>query len=70
MTESGRCDDLESLGYMLVYFLRGELPWSGLEHNAKSDYPELVLEKKTSISVEHLCAGLPRMCYCLPTIFL
>jgi serine/threonine protein kinase len=51
-------DDLESLGYMLIYFLRGRLPWQGLkaERDAKS---LLVLQMKQATSVSELCAGLP-----------
>jgi len=62
MTEPGRNDDLECIGHMLVYFLRGKLPWSGLAGGSQSQYRRLVLEKKKSISLEHLCEGLPRMC--------
>lgn len=53
-----RRDDLEALGYMLVYFMRGRLPWQGLK--AKGDAKNLlVLEKKQATSANELCAGLP-----------
>ncbi|KAK5214988.1 hypothetical protein LTR72_011921, partial [Exophiala xenobiotica] len=53
-----RRDDLEALGYMLVYFIRGRLPWQGLRANRDAKYL-LVLEKKQGTSAHDLCAGLP-----------
>jgi serine/threonine protein kinase len=50
--ELGRKDDLESLAYVLIYFLRGALPWQGL---SSSD----ILEMKKRTSASDLCHGLP-----------
>ena len=55
-----RCDDLESLWYMLLYFLRGSLPWQGLEAADAKQKDELVLKKKRKIDAEEVCEGLPR----------
>ncbi|MCJ1427636.1 serine/threonine protein kinase [Sticta canariensis] len=55
-----RCDDLESLGYMLLYFLRGSLPWQGLTAKDHAQKDELILEKKKTISTKDLCRDLPR----------
>lgn len=43
---------------MLVYFMRGRLPWQGLKAKGDAKYL-LVLEKKQATSVTELCAGLP-----------
>ena len=53
--ELGRCDDLESLAYILIYFLHGLLPWQGLEF----EICNLVLESKRTTSAHSLCQGLP-----------
>lgn len=52
-------DDLESLGYMMIYFLRGKLPWQGLKAYSTNEKERLVMEKKAALTVEELCAGLP-----------
>ncbi|KAK4361802.1 hypothetical protein RND71_017043 [Anisodus tanguticus] len=51
--EQSRRDDLESLGYVLMYFLRGSLPWQGLKAGTKKQKYERISEKKT------LCRGYP-----------
>ena len=57
--ESSRRDDLESLGFILVYFLRGLLPWQGLRVKSSKEKLQAILEKKVSVSIESLCKDLP-----------
>lgn len=52
-------DDLESLGYMLLYFIKGKLPWQGLKAHDGAEKERLVMEKKKSLTADQLCAGLP-----------
>lgn len=57
--EQSRRDDLESIGYVLIYFLKGTLPWQGLKaKNAQKKY-RMILEKKQQVSIAHLCQGCP-----------
>ncbi|GAB1311660.1 Casein kinase I isoform delta [Madurella fahalii] len=54
-------DDLESLGYIFVYFARGTLPWQGLKAATEEERDERIKEIKESLSGEALCDGfLPR----------
>jgi hypothetical protein len=50
---------LISIGYVLIYFLRGQLPWQGLSGNTAEEKYQLILEKKSSTALEQLCADLP-----------
>jgi casein kinase 1, delta len=57
--EQSRRDDLESLGYVFMYFNRGSLPWQGLKAQTKRQKYERISEKKMSTGVEELCKGFP-----------
>jgi len=57
--EQSRRDDLESLGYVLMYFNLGSLPWQGLKAATKRQKYERISEKKMSTPIEVLCKGFP-----------
>ena len=57
--EQSRRDDLEAVGYVLMYFLRGSLPWQGLHVNRGEDRYKKILQKKKGTSAEELCKGFP-----------
>lgn len=57
--EQARRDDLESCGYIFLYFLRGSLPWQGLKATTKKQKYDRISEKKMATPVETLCKGFP-----------
>jgi serine/threonine protein kinase len=54
-----RRDDLESVGYVMMYLLRGSLPWQGLKVYGKEDKYQKILQKKKETPVEELCKSFP-----------
>ena len=57
--EQGRRDDIESIGYVLMYFLLGVLPWQGLKIKKNEDQFEKIAEKKYNTPFEELTDGQP-----------
>lgn len=57
--EQSRRDDLESLGYVLMYFNLGTLPWQGLKAANKRQKYERISEKKLSTPIDVLCKSFP-----------
>jgi casein kinase 1 len=57
--EQSRRDDMEGLGYVVLYFLRGQLPWQGLAAHTKKEKYDKIMEKKVSTTVEVMTRGLP-----------
>jgi len=50
---------MESLGYVLLYFCRGSLPWQGLKAATKKQKYDRIMEKKMTTPTEVLCRGFP-----------
>lgn len=57
-SEQSRRDDLESLGYVFLYFMKGKLPWQNLKSSGKNKY-EAIAEKKASTPIHVLCQSVP-----------
>lgn len=57
--EQSRRDDMESLAYTLIYFLKGRLPWQGIKCKDKGRRYQEIAHLKRTLPVEEVCQGLP-----------
>ena len=57
--EQSRRDDLESLGYVWLYLLKGNLPWMGLDGRDQKQKYDRICAVKAKTSFEELCKGFP-----------
>ena len=57
--EQSRRDDLESIGYMIIFFMRGKLPWQGVIGLKKIERYLKIYKMKKSVKPEELCKSLP-----------
>ena len=57
--EQSRRDDLEALGHVFMYFLKGGLPWQGLKAATNKQKYEKIGEKKQTTPIKDLCDSFP-----------
>ena len=58
--EQSRRDDLESIGYLLIYFLKGVLPWQNIKSQSKAEKYKLIADCKLNTTIEELCKDIPK----------
>ena len=57
--EQTRKDDLEALGYVIIYLYIGSLPWSSFKHKNLYQVILKTREEREKISTESICEGMP-----------
>lgn len=58
--EQSRRDDIESIGYMMVYLMKGNLPWNGTINSSAKKMFNRICKIKGETSLDILCSGLPK----------
>ena len=57
--EQSRRDDMESLGYIIIYLAKGSLPWQGLQATNRQSKFDRIREMKENMPLQELCKDLP-----------
>ena len=57
--EQGRRDDLISLCYMMLYFLKGELPWDSVKAKARDEKYKKIYDIKVQLDPDKLTTDFP-----------
>lgn len=57
--EQARRDDIESIGYVIMYLLRGILPWQNMKAKDTKTKYKMIMEKKLATPAEVLCKSYP-----------
>ena len=58
--ELSRRDDLESICYVLIYFMKKKLPWQNVSGRNQKEKYKKILEKKLTVPIEVLCRDIPK----------
>ena len=61
--EQSRKDDLESVAYMIIFFMKGDLPWEHIKSNNEINKYYKIYMMKKNLPVQQLCKGLPIQIY-------
>ncbi len=66
--ELGRRDDLEAVGFILIYLLKGSLPWQGSAVCGGEELEEAVHKRKADTSLAELCKDIPGIVLCIISV--
>jgi len=58
--ECSRRDDLISLGYTIIYLIKGKLPWQGIKISKNNKKYEILGDIKNKVKIQDLCKDLPK----------
>ncbi|KAH0795691.1 CK1 family protein kinase [Histomonas meleagridis] len=58
--QQSRRDDLESIAYVLIRFLKGSLPWQNFKAKNVDERNEKITQNKIQTTPDMLCSGLPK----------
>ena len=61
--EQSRKDDLISVAYMIIFFMKGNLPWQDIDSEDEANKFTKIYLMKKNIKEDELCAGLPTEIY-------